>query len=106
MRKASFPETDCMLLKECVKAAKAASKRGMRYHQDWLLLCLLLHIRTSSGYRFLRENNILPLPSVKTIRKYLAMVGMQCGFDADFFEASRKGTLSIKVMVLGATTDP
>ncbi|KAH9383950.1 hypothetical protein HPB48_025894 [Haemaphysalis longicornis] len=87
MEKACFPEAHSMLLKECVKAAKTVSKQGMRYNQDWLLLCLLLHIRTSSGYRFLRDNNILPLPCVKTIRKYLAMVGMQCGFDADCFEA-------------------
>ncbi|EEC07963.1 hypothetical protein IscW_ISCW006389 [Ixodes scapularis] len=50
-----------------------------------LLLCLLLHIRTPTGYRFLRENDILPLPSVKTVRKYISMVGLKCGFDQDFF---------------------
>ncbi|KAH6942676.1 hypothetical protein HPB50_009227 [Hyalomma asiaticum] len=86
-KEAGFPENYCMLLAECLAAAKVPAKQGRRYTDDWLLLCLLLNIRTPSGYRFLREHNILPLPCVKTIRKYISNVGMRCGFNEDFFVA-------------------
>ncbi|KAH7942060.1 hypothetical protein HPB49_020112 [Dermacentor silvarum] len=89
-KEAGFPENHCVLLKECVAAAKVTAKQGRRYTDDWLLLCLLLHIRTPSGYRFMRDNNILPLPCVRTIRKYISIVGMKCGFDADFFAALKE----------------
>jgi len=47
---------------------------------------MLLHIRSSGGYNFLKNNNLLPLPSIRTIRRYLALIDMKCGFDKQFFE--------------------
>lgn len=39
-----------------------------------MLLCMLLYMRSSSGYEFLRSNEILPLPCIKTVRRYFALV--------------------------------
>ncbi|XP_077502979.1 uncharacterized protein LOC144113650 [Amblyomma americanum] len=87
-----IPPAQLLLLEECIAAAKCASKSSRRYTDDWILLCLLLHIRSPATYSFLRNNDILPLPCVTTMRKYISMVGQKCGFDENFFKA-----LKIKV---------
>lgn len=85
LRDLDIPEAQATAIKECISAAKCTNKKNRRYTEQWLLLCLLLHIRSPSGYSFLRNNNILPLPCVSTIRKYLSMVRVKCGFDSRFF---------------------
>ncbi|KAH7964989.1 hypothetical protein HPB49_002734 [Dermacentor silvarum] len=87
LTEANLSEAQQMLVRECVEAARHQSKKGRRYTNNWLLLCLLLHIRSPSAYRFFRENDVLPLPSVKTIRRYISRVDMKCGFDKYFFSA-------------------
>lgn len=51
---------------------------------------MLLHIRSPSGYNFLNKNNILPLPSISSIRRYLGLINMTCGFDPSFFALLKK----------------
>lgn len=68
-------------------AGKTESKKGRRYSDNCILLCLLLHIRSPAGYRFLMENEVLALPSIRTIRRYVSMVGFKSGFDKKLFSA-------------------
>ncbi|KAH6947068.1 hypothetical protein HPB50_016987 [Hyalomma asiaticum] len=86
----NIPAAQLTVLQECISAAKATSKKSRRYTENWLLLCLLLHIRSPSTYAFLRNNDILPLPCVSTVRKYLSAIRVKCGFDARFFLAFKK----------------
>lgn len=72
-----------MLIMESVSVAKTKSRKG-RYTDNWLLLCLLLHIRTPAGYRLLKDNDILILPAAEIVRRYIAMVGLKCNFETDF----------------------
>jgi len=51
---------------------------------------MLLHIRSPSGFNFLKKNNILPLPSVSSIRRYLSLINTTCGFDPNFFQLFKK----------------
>jgi len=37
-----------------------------------------------------REQDILPLPCIRTIRRYLSLVKPQCGFDDNFFLLLKK----------------
>lgn len=67
--------------------------KGRRYSNEWLILCLLLHIRNSAAYNMLRNNNILPLPSKSTICKYLRSSNTGCGFDEQFFKALKQELL-------------
>lgn len=46
--------------------------------------------RSSSTYSFLREQDILPLPSLRTIQKYLSLIKTKCGFDEQFFQILKK----------------
>ncbi|KAH6945673.1 hypothetical protein HPB50_009587 [Hyalomma asiaticum] len=87
LRGLDIPPMQLVLLEECISAARATSAKNRRYSDDWLLLCLLMHIRSPASYSFLRNNEVLPLPCVSTIRKYINMVGLKCGFDDEFFEA-------------------
>ncbi|KAJ8869491.1 hypothetical protein PR048_028482 [Dryococelus australis] len=41
-------------------------------------------------YKFIRDNNILSLPCVRTICCYLALVDTGCSFDPKFFEPLKK----------------
>lgn len=45
--------------------------------------------RSSTTYRFLREQEVLPLPC-PCIRKYLSMINIQCGFDKKFLQILKK----------------
>ena len=51
-----------LLVEEILSASKRKSERGRRYNEEWVMLCMLFHIRSPSGYAYLRNNNILPLP--------------------------------------------
>lgn len=50
--------------------------------------------RSFSGYSFLRNNNILPLPCTNTIRVHFLAVKMGCGFDKHFFKLLKKKFLN------------
>lgn len=50
----------------------------------------LVSIRSPSGYRFLRDQNILPLPCINTIRSNLLAIKVGCGFDPNFFKLLEK----------------
>jgi len=46
--------------------------------------------RSPGVYKFLREQNLLPLPCVTTLRKHLLAVKIGCGFDEKFFKLLKK----------------
>lgn len=65
---------------------KVKNSKGRRYSEDFIVLCMLLHIRSPGGYNFLKNNSLLPLPSIRTIRRYSALLDMKYGFDKKIFE--------------------
>jgi len=83
-----------MLINECISAATRSNTHGRRYSEEWLLLCLLYKIRNSSGYNFLRNNNILPFPSPTTIYRYLRNINTRTGFDPQFFKYVLTGKIT------------
>jgi len=42
-----------------------------------------LFYRSASTYKFLRDQQILPLPCARTIRRYLSLTKTGCGFDSN-----------------------
>lgn len=79
-----------LVVKEIFAAARKRNARDRRYTDEWIMLCLLLNIRSPSEYEFLRKNNILPLPCTKTIRSYFSLINIKCGFDEDFSKLIEK----------------
>lgn len=58
-----------LAIKEILSAAKKKNTKNRKYSEDWILLCMLLHMRSPASYNFLRDNEVLPLPSIRTIRR-------------------------------------
>lgn len=72
MKDKGIPKNQYNAVKEIIKASKCKRREGIRYSEDWMLLCILLYMRSSAGYNFLKNNYILPLPCIGTIRRYLS----------------------------------
>ncbi|XP_018375241.1 PREDICTED: uncharacterized protein LOC108769007 [Trachymyrmex cornetzi] len=60
----NVPKNQRIAIKEIISAANSKNKHGKRYSEEWLLLCMLMHMRSPMSYNFLRDNEILPLPCV------------------------------------------
>ncbi|CAI6357865.1 unnamed protein product [Macrosiphum euphorbiae] len=86
----NIPECQTKLVQEIFNAAKMKNPKNRKYSENWMLLCLLFQIRSPSGYKFLREQNILRLPCVNSIRKHLLAVKIGCGFDPNLFKLLQK----------------
>lgn len=64
-----IPTNQRVALHEILSAAQVLNLKGRRYSEDWILLCLLFHMQLPCGYNFIRNNEIMPLPCVRTIRR-------------------------------------
>lgn len=78
------------LVQHIHKYGKQTDKKGMRYSRRWILECLLLSIKSKKAYLHLRSHNILPLPTLTTLRKYLKNMKPQYGFDPQVFTMLKK----------------
>jgi len=83
-------ESQKTLVIECFAAAKYKNPKIRRYTENWLMLCLLLNIRSPSAYKYLRARTLLPLPHPKTVRSHVASINTACGFDKDFLSLLKK----------------
>lgn len=92
--KCKIPEEQRTLIKEIVKSSKRKSPKGNRYSDNWILHSILLHTKSPTTYRYLRDNNYLPLPDPRTIRLYLAKINTRCGFDPNFFKLFKQMIMS------------
>jgi len=68
-----LPENEKLVLQEIVSAAQRKDSRGRRYTEEFIMLCILMNIRSRSYYEFIRKNEIMPLPCTKTVRQYISM---------------------------------
>jgi len=84
----NLPESYRVVVQEFFKASKHENKKTMCYSEDWILKCLLFHIRSASGYNFILKNDILPLP--KTLCRYLSLTDTKFGFDSNLFTIFEK----------------
>ena len=61
--------------------------KGMRYDAEWLMECLLMKIKSNErsprAYKYLRANNLLPLPCPDTIRRLLSSMPCHFGFNEE-----------------------
>lgn len=84
------------VVRHILKNGKMKDKRKMRYSRRWILDCLLLSIKSRKAYLHLRSHNILPLPMLSTLRKYLRNLKPECGFEKEFFNMLKKKSMAMK----------
>lgn len=89
-----IPNAQKVALQEIIAAAGRKDVRGRRYTEEWMMLCMVMNIRSKGFYDFLRKNNVLPLPCTRTIRSYFSLIDLKCGFDKKFAEILKKYFLS------------
>ncbi|XP_033218150.1 uncharacterized protein LOC117173619 [Belonocnema kinseyi] len=71
-------------------AASKKNPQSRKYSDGWVVLRMLIHMRSPSAYRMLRDNKILPLLCTRCIRRYLALIDPPCGFDPRFLKVLEK----------------
>lgn len=69
LKKYNIPKNERCAMLEVLQAAKCANPKSRRYNEDWILMCMLIHMKSPSAYDFLRTNEILPLPTIRTIQR-------------------------------------
>jgi hypothetical protein len=60
-----------------------------RYTADWMYQCMLMRIRGPALYKHIREHNILPLPSLPTIRRHCIGLKATYGFQDTLFQTMK-----------------
>ena len=68
-RHENISDSEVTAVKEIFKAAGTKDPRGRRYSDEWIIQCILLHMRSPAAYRIIFENKMLPVPCVRTIRR-------------------------------------
>lgn len=61
-----------------------------RYKKEWIYDSLLLKVKLTAVYTFLQENGYLPLPTPRTLHRYLRSLKADFGFDAGLFAVLRE----------------
>lgn len=92
----NISHTSRQVVEQIISSARTKSIKGRRYNDDWIIQCILLHIRSLKDYKYLREVGLLPLLCGKTIRRYTSLIDMKCGFDGNFLKLFKKCLLSKK----------
>ncbi|KAJ1531355.1 hypothetical protein ONE63_000039 [Megalurothrips usitatus] len=74
----------------CVQASKATSSNGRRYTTNWIYECQLLRIKSLACYKKMLRDNFLPLPSLRTLQRYMKKLAPAYGFQTNIFDVLRE----------------
>lgn len=67
LKEKQIPKNQHIAIQKIIKATKHKNSKGRRYNEEWILLCMLMHMKSPSAYDFLRSNDILPVPCIRII---------------------------------------
>lgn len=92
-----LPKNQQEAVKTCFDASKVVSSNGRRYTLNWIYECMLIRIKSRKTYEHIRIHNILTLPSVETIRKYLKHTKGVYGFQPSTFTCLKEKSKHINI---------
>lgn len=78
------------VVKACIMSAKVKNKKNRRYTQDWMYNCILWRIKSGALYRKMLRDDTLPLPSLRTIQRYIRKIKPMFGYDQAIFDMMAK----------------
>lgn len=81
-----LPQNQQLAISACLSASKVKDLRGIRYSSQWIYECILLRIKSRKTYEHLRNRQVLVLPTIKTINRYIKAVGGIYGFQKSLFQ--------------------
>ncbi|KAK3915244.1 Transposable element P transposase [Frankliniella fusca] len=82
----TLPPKQKLAVEACISAAKVKGPNGRRYTKQWMYECILMRFRGPALYRKMQRENTLPLPSTRTIQRYLKKMSPAYGFQRATFE--------------------
>lgn len=91
-----LPHSQQLAVQACFAATKLKDKKGIRYSNEWIYECILLWIKSAKTYNHLRSRNILTLPSIKTLNRYIKNIKGCYGFQMSIFEMLKKKTANME----------
>lgn len=53
------------------RKSKVKNKKSMLFEAEWILECLLLHIKSPKAYKHINDSDILPISSHSTLRRLI-----------------------------------
>ncbi|KAK3910738.1 Transmembrane protease serine 9 [Frankliniella fusca] len=83
----SVPQGQQELVRNIFKCSKVSLK-GRRYTIEWIYECLLMKIKGPALYRKLRRENKLPLPSPRTLNRFIRKLRPKWGFQEKYILTS------------------
>ncbi|KAH7979516.1 hypothetical protein HPB49_009713 [Dermacentor silvarum] len=87
-----LPPKQKAAIMQCFEAASRKSLKGVRYNPEWLLECILMHMKRPRLYEPVRREKILVLPSRTCLRKYMRQHESTFGFNAAVLSGIAKKT--------------
>ncbi|XP_044589045.1 uncharacterized protein LOC123268192 [Cotesia glomerata] len=92
-----LPEEYKIVVSSCFEAAKKSNSHGRRYTLEWIYECLLIRLKNRNTYQFIRQRNILPLPSLETLNKFVRKISCSAyGFQPSTFNCLKERCQSMK----------
>lgn len=91
-----LPESQQASVRACFNASKAKGKKGIRYTNQWIYECLLLRIKSRKAYNHIRSHDILAVPTVQTLNRYMKVMKGSYGFNDEIFIVLKEKTSSMQ----------
>lgn len=57
LKELSISDNEQTVVSEIIQASMYKNTKSRRYSEDWILLCLLFHMRSPAAYRLLRDRS-------------------------------------------------
>ncbi len=86
-----------LAIKACITSAKAKSPQGRRYTTQWIYECQMLRIKSLALYKKMQRDNFLPLPSLRTLQRYMKNLSPAYGFQTNTFKLLKEKSISMDV---------
>lgn len=84
------------VVRTIIMASKCNNTKNRRYSNEWMYECILMRIKSPALYRKMLRDNLLPLPSFRTIQRFLKKLKPQFGFHEATFRMMGKKAQHMK----------
>jgi hypothetical protein len=74
------------VIKAIIMASKCTNSKNRRYSNEWMYECILMRIKSPALYRKMLRDDLLPLPSFRTIQRFIKKLKPQFGFHEPTFK--------------------
>ncbi|KAH7975036.1 hypothetical protein HPB49_022915 [Dermacentor silvarum] len=71
----------------CFEASKRKSTNGMTFEKEWILECIVMHMKSARLYEHIRTHKVMIVPSPSCLRKYIGKYKSGFGINEKLLKA-------------------